>query len=47
MAQRNPSEFWATVVLTVNTARGTRAMVERDVAEAAWLPAIVPHVSIR
>jgi putative ABC transport system permease protein len=34
MAQRKPSEFWATVLLTVNTAPGTRAMVERDVAEA-------------
>ena len=36
-----------TFVLTVNAARGTRAMVERDVAEAAWLPAIVPPGSIR
>jgi hypothetical protein len=36
-----------TVVLTVNAARGTRAMVERDVAEAAWLPAMVPPGSIR
>ena len=34
MAQRNPSEFWPTVLLTVNTAPGTRATVERDVAEA-------------
>ena len=34
MAQRKPSEFWPTVLLTVNTAPGTRAMVERDVAEA-------------
>ena len=34
MAQRNPSTFWPTVLLTVNTAPGTRAMVERDVAEA-------------
>ena len=34
MAQRKPSEFWPTVLLTVNTAPGTRAMVEREVAEA-------------
>ena len=34
MAQRKPAEFWSTVLLTVNTAPGTRAMVERDVAEA-------------
>jgi ABC-type antimicrobial peptide transport system permease subunit len=34
MAQRTPSEFWPTVLLTVNTAPGMRAMVERDVAEA-------------
>jgi predicted permease len=34
MAQRNPSEFWPTVLLTVNTASGMRARVERDVAEA-------------
>ena len=34
MAQRKPSEFWPTVLLTVNTAPGTRTMVERDVAEA-------------
>jgi putative ABC transport system permease protein len=34
MAQRNPSEFWPTVLLTVNTAPGMRATVERDVAEA-------------
>ena len=34
MAQRKPSEFWPTVLLTVNTAPGTRATVERDVAEA-------------
>jgi putative ABC transport system permease protein len=33
MAQRRPSEFWPTVLLTVNMA-GTRTMVERDVAEA-------------
>jgi putative ABC transport system permease protein len=34
MAQRKPSQFWPTVLLTVNTAPGTRAMVERDLAEA-------------
>jgi predicted permease len=34
MAQRKPSEFWPTVLLTVNTASGTRTGVERDVAEA-------------
>ena len=34
MAQRKPSEFWPTVLLTVNTAPGTRMTVERDVAEA-------------
>ncbi len=34
MAQRNPSAFWPTVLLTVNTAPGARATVERDVAEA-------------
>jgi predicted permease len=34
MAQRTPAEFWPTVLLTVNTAPGMRAMVERDVAEA-------------
>jgi putative ABC transport system permease protein len=34
MAQRKPSEFWSTVLLTVNTAPGTRTMVERNVAEA-------------
>ena len=34
MAQRNPSEFWPTVLLTINAAPGTRATVERDVAEA-------------
>jgi hypothetical protein len=34
MAQRKPSEFWPTVLLTVNTAPGTRAVVEREVAEA-------------
>jgi putative ABC transport system permease protein len=34
MAQRNPSTFWPTVLLTVNTAPGTRMTVERDVAEA-------------
>ena len=30
MAQRKPSEFWPTVLLTVNTAPGTRAVVERE-----------------
>jgi predicted permease len=34
MAQRKPSEFWPTVLLTINTAPGTRAMVERDAAAA-------------
>ena len=34
MAQRKPSEFWPTVLLTVNTAPGMRMTVERDVAEA-------------
>jgi putative ABC transport system permease protein len=34
MAQRKPSEFWPTVLLTVNTAPGSRATVERDVAAA-------------
>ena len=34
MAQRKPSEFWPTVLLTVNTVPGTRATVERDVAAA-------------
>jgi putative ABC transport system permease protein len=34
MPQRKPSEFWPTVLLTVNTAPGTRAMVARDVAAA-------------
>jgi predicted permease len=34
MAQRKPSEFWPTVLLTVNAAAGTRTSVERDVAEA-------------
>jgi predicted permease len=33
MAQRKPSEFWPTVLLTVNSA-GARMTVERDVAEA-------------
>jgi len=33
MAQRKPSEFWPTVMLTVNLA-GARTTVERDVAEA-------------
>ena len=34
MAQRQPSVFWPTVLLTVNTAPGTRTMVQREVAEA-------------
>jgi putative ABC transport system permease protein len=34
MAQRKPSEFWPTVLLTANTAPGTRAVVEREIAEA-------------
>jgi predicted permease len=34
MAQRNPSEFWETVLLTINAAPGSRAAVERDVASA-------------
>jgi predicted permease len=34
MAQRKPSEFWPTVLLTINAAPGTRATVERGVAEA-------------
>jgi predicted permease len=34
MMQRKPSNFWPTVLLTVNTAGATRTSVERDVAEA-------------
>jgi ABC-type antimicrobial peptide transport system permease subunit len=34
MAQRKPSDFWPTVLLTVKATRGTRANVERDVAGA-------------
>jgi putative ABC transport system permease protein len=34
MAQRKPTEFWATVLMTVNTAPGTRSVVEREIAEA-------------
>ena len=34
IAERNPSEFWQTVLLTVNAAPGLRAAVERDVAAA-------------
>jgi putative ABC transport system permease protein len=34
IAQRNPSEFWETVLLTINAAPGRRAAVERDVAAA-------------
>ena len=34
VAQRKPSEFWATVLLTLNAAPSARTTVERDVAEA-------------
>ena len=34
MAQRKPSDFWPSVLLTVNAAPGTRTTVERQVAEA-------------
>jgi predicted permease len=34
MAQRKPSAFWETVVLTLNAAPGQRAAVEREVAAA-------------
>src|SRR4030095_7695727 len=34
MAQRNPTEFSPTVLLAVKTSPGTRAVVERDIAEA-------------
>ncbi len=34
MAQRKPTEFWATVLMTINTAPGTRAVAEREIAEA-------------
>jgi predicted permease len=34
VAQRKPSAFWPTVMLTINAAPGVRATVERDVAEA-------------
>jgi putative ABC transport system permease protein len=34
IAQRKPSEFWETVLLTIKVAPGTRASVERDVAAA-------------
>ena len=34
MAQRKPSEFWPTVLLTANTAPGSRAVAEREIAEA-------------
>ena len=34
IAQRNPSGFWPTVLLTLNTAPSTRATVERDMAAA-------------
>jgi putative ABC transport system permease protein len=34
IAQRKPSEFWETVLLTINAAPGRRAAVERDLAVA-------------
>ena len=34
IAQRKPSEFWETVLLTINAVPGQRAAVERDVAAA-------------
>jgi hypothetical protein len=34
IAQRKPSEFWETVLLTVNAPSGRRATLERDVAAA-------------
>jgi predicted permease len=34
IAQRNPSEFWETVLLTINTAPGRRVAVQKDVAAA-------------
>lgn len=34
MAQRKPSDFWPTVLLTINAAPGIRATVEREVGEA-------------
>jgi ABC-type antimicrobial peptide transport system permease subunit len=34
IAQRKPSEFWETVLLTINAAPGQRAVVERDLAAA-------------
>lgn len=34
IAQRNPSEFWETLLLTINAAPGQRATVARDVAAA-------------
>jgi predicted permease len=34
MAQRKPSQFWPTVLMTVHTSPGMRARLERDVAEA-------------
>jgi hypothetical protein len=34
IAQRNPSEFWEMVDLTINAAPGIRAIVERDIAAA-------------
>jgi predicted permease len=34
MAQREPSAFWPTVLLTIKATRGTRAIVERDSAAA-------------
>jgi predicted permease len=34
MAQRNPSEFWETVLLTIDAPHGRRAAVERDLSSA-------------
>ncbi len=34
ISRRTPSEFWDTVLLTIKADPGTRAIVERDVAEA-------------
>jgi putative ABC transport system permease protein len=34
IAQRKPSQFWETVLLTIKAAPGTRAMVEREAAAA-------------
>jgi putative ABC transport system permease protein len=45
VAQRNPSEFWDTVLLTINAAPGTRAIVERDAAAA--LTKADPRIAFR